>query len=335
MVDLKGTALDSEERELLAHPLVGGVILFTRNYESLEQIEALISSIHALKEPRLLVAVDHEGGRVQRFRDGFTPLPPVRLLGEIYDRDPKYARRLAAITGWLMAAELRAIGIDFSFTPVLDLDRGVSVVIGDRAFHSEPDVVIALASAYIRGMSRAGMAAVGKHFPGHGSVAADSHIALPVDERSWRKIQCKDLLPFKDMIGLGLSAIMPAHVLYSFVDSLPAGFSRFWLEDVLRGQLGFRGVVISDDLSMAGAGVAGAISERVRVALKAGCDMALVCNHSRGYALLLDELGVYNNSSAFARLLRLYGRHSLTRTQLYQHPAWQRSVRAVTTYARF
>jgi beta-N-acetylhexosaminidase len=334
MIGLKGKVLNSEERELLVHPLVGGVILFTRNYESPEQIESLISSIHALKEPRLLVAVDHEGGRVQRFRDGFTPLPPVRILGKIYDRDPKYACRLAAITGWLMAVELQAVGVDFSFAPVLDLDQGVSAVIGDRAFHSEPDAVIALASAYIRGMAQARMVAVGKHFPGHGSVAVDSHVALPVDERPWQQIQFKDLLPFERMIVLGLPGIMPAHVLYSSMDSLPAGFSRFWLKDVLRGQLGFQGAVISDDLSMAGAAVAGEISERARAALEAGCDMALVCNDPHSYAPLLDDLEIYSNSSASARLFRLYGRHPLRRTQLHQHLAWQRSVQAVTAYAR-
>lgn len=335
MIDLKGMTLDPEERELLRHPWVGGVILFSRNYESPEQIAALIDSLHVLKEPRLLVAVDHEGGRVQRFREGFTSLPPVRLLGQIYDRDPPQARRLAAITGWLMAVELRAVGVDFSFAPVLDLDQEVSRVIGDRAFHSEPDVVIALARAYVRGMAWAGMAAVGKHFPGHGSVAADSHVALPVDERPWQQIRERDLLPFERLIGAGLLAIMPAHVRYASVDPLPAGFSPFWLETVLRGQLGFQGAIISDDLGMAGAAGVGGMSERVRAALSAGCDMALVCNDPGSYAPLLDELEVDHPPGTPARLLRLYGRYPLTRSQLSRNSAWQRAVGAVAASARF
>lgn len=334
MIDLQGRTLAPEERELLRHPWVGGVILFSRNYESPGQIEALISKIHALKAPRLLVAVDHEGGRVQRFRDGFTSLPPMRLLGKSYDRDPKQARRLAAMAGWLMAAELRAVGVDFSFAPVLDLDQGVSAVIGDRAFHSEPEAVIALARAYVRGMAWAGMAAVGKHFPGHGSVAADSHLDLPVDERRWQQIEDKDLLPFAQLVNSGLAAIMPAHVLYRSADSLPAGFSRFWLETVLRGQLGFQGAIISDDLSMAGAGGAGEMGQRVQAALKAGCDMALICNSPHGYASLLDGADIQPSPAASARLFRLYGRYPVTRPGLYQNPAWQKAAQTVTAYLR-
>ncbi|QBQ55061.1 beta-N-acetylhexosaminidase [Nitrosococcus wardiae] len=335
MIDLKGMTLDLEERELLRHPWVGGVVLFSRNYESPEQIAALIDSIRTLKEPRLLVAVDHEGGRVQRFREGFTSLPPVRFLGQLYDRNPPQARRLAAITGWLMAAELRAVGVDFSFAPVLDLDQGVSTVIGDRAFHSEPNAVIALARAYVRGMAWAGMAAVGKHFPGHGSVAADSHVALPVDERPWQQIRERDFLPFERLVGIGLPAIMPAHVRYASVDPLPAGFSRFWLEEVLRGQLGFQGAIISDDLGMAGAAGVGGVSERVRTALSAGCNMALVCNDPDGYAHLLAELEVDRPPGPSAHLLRLYGRYPLSRPQLPRSSAWQKAVQAVTAYAKF
>ncbi|BAW79825.1 glycoside hydrolase [Candidatus Nitrosoglobus terrae] len=335
MVGLKGKVLDSKERKLLKHPLVGGVILFTRNYESLNQIKVLISSIHTLKKPRLLIAVDHEGGRVQRFREGFTALPPVRTLGKIYDRDPRFACHLATITGWLMAAELQAIGVDFSFAPVLDLDQGISVVIGDRAFHSEPNAVIALAEAYILGMAKAGMAAIGKHFPGHGSVSADSHIVLPVDDRSWPQIQAKDLLPFKNMIAIGLSGVMPSHVLYSAVDSLPAGFSRFWLQEVLRKQLGFQGAIISDDLSMAGAATVGEVSERVLVALEAGCDMVLVCNDFESYVSVLDRLhSIYSsNDDSSTRLLHLYGRYSLRFPKLHQHLVWKRSAQMVATYA--
>ncbi|ADJ27847.1 beta-N-acetylhexosaminidase [Nitrosococcus watsonii] len=335
MVDLKGVTLDSEERAWLGHPWVGGVILFSRNYESPEQIAALIKAIHALKKPRLLVAVDHEGGRVQRFRDGFTLLPSASLLGKLYDRDQRQAQRLAMTTGWLMAVELRAIGVDVSFAPVLDLAQGVSAVIGDRAFHAEPDAVIALARAYIRGMAWAGMAAVGKHFPGHGSVVADSHTVLPVDERPWRQIRERDLLPFEYLVKAGLPAVMPAHVCYASVDARPAGFSPFWLETVLRGQLGFQGAIISDDLSMAGAAEVGNMSARVRTVLGAGCDMALVCNDPDGYALLLDELNGDPYPQIPARLLRLYGRYPLTRSRLYRSPAWQKAVRTLAAYGKF
>jgi beta-N-acetylhexosaminidase len=329
MIDLKGIELQPEERELLRHPLLGGVILFARNYQSPTQIASLTRTIHGLRTPPLLVAVDHEGGQVQRFRQGFTRLPPARALGKLYDCNPAQARRLARHAGWLMAAELRAVGMDFSFAPVLDLERGVSTVIGDRAFHPAPKAVIALARAYIRGMSWAGMAAVGKHFPGHGSVAADSHVSVPVDGRDWRVIQGTDLMPFAQMVRFGLPALMPAHVIYSAVDSLPAGFSRFWLQEVLRGQLGFEGAIISDDLSMSGAGVVGGLSERVNAALSAGCDIALVCNGA-SYPALLEDLHVPNNPLVHTRLLRLQGRPPRRHAPLHQNPAWQKAVRAVT-----
>ncbi len=326
MVDLKGKTLLPEEREMLLHPLVGAVIYFSRNFESPEQIAALTAEIHALRTPPLLVCVDHEGGRVQRFRDGFTRLPPVRRLGHLYDRDPRHARELAETFGWVMAVELRAVGIDFSFTPVLDLDRGVSQVIGDRAFHSMPDAVADLAHAYMRGMHFAGMAATGKHFPGHGSCVADSHVDIPVDPRTLDEISVDDMVPFERMVHFGMEAIMPAHVNYTAVDSRPAGFSAFWLKDVLRARLGFQGVIFSDDLSMEGASVAGSYVDRARAALAAGCDMALVCNKPERAMEVLDGLGHYDDPAAHARLIRMHGRKPITREELFQQAEWHRAV---------
>jgi beta-N-acetylhexosaminidase len=316
MVDVAGTELTAEERERLRHPLVGGVILFSRNYQSPEQVAALVAEIQGLREPRVLVAVDHEGGRVQRFRDGFTRLPPVRQLGRIYDDNRKRAKRLAHAAGWLMAAELRAVGVDFSFSPVLDLDRGISQVIGDRAFHSTPDAVADIASSYIGGMAEAGMAATGKHFPGHGGCEADSHLALPVDNRSYADVAAEDLVPFERVIQNGLAGIMPAHVLFPRIDAQPAGFSRFWLRDVLRQRLGFQGIIFSDDLSMAGAKVAGAMVARAEQALAAGCDMVLVCNDPAAAALVLDGFRPADDPVSQLRRVRMHGRPGPNRVEL-------------------
>ncbi|MBV6272211.1 beta-N-acetylhexosaminidase [Alcaligenaceae bacterium CGII-47] len=287
MVDVAGFALTEHECARLAHPMVGGVILFARNFSDRAQLSALCRSIHDVRNEPLLIAVDHEGGRVQRFRlDGFTALPPMRALGDWYERDPIAAVRGACETGFVLASELRACGVDFSFTPVLDLDYRVSQVIGDRAFHRDPQVVGTLARALIQGLQLAGMAACGKHFPGHGAVAADSHHAIPVDERSYQEIMQSDAAPYSDLGDLVLSAIMPAHVIYPKVAPEPAGFSPVWVGKVLRGQLNYDGVVFSDDLTMEGATIVGDIHARAQAALDAGCDMVLVCNRPD----LADEL---------------------------------------------
>ncbi|MCG6869618.1 MAG: beta-N-acetylhexosaminidase [Gammaproteobacteria bacterium] len=306
MVDLEGTVLSGPEESLLRHPMVGGVILFTRNFESIPQLRVLVASIHALRHPRLLVAVDHEGGRVQRFREGFTCLPPARSIGDLYASDPGHARSSARLLGWLMAAELRAVGIDFSFTPVLDLGHGLGDVIGDRAYHRGPEVVADLAHHTMVGMRDAGMAAVGKHFPGHGSVKEDSHIAMPVDRRPLADVMGSDVLPFERMIHYGLAGMMPAHVIYPSADPRPAGFSPFWLQGVLRGQLGFQGAIFSDDLSMEAAHVAGDLPARARKALEAGCDMVLVCNHPQGARETVESLEGYESPASLVRLARMH-----------------------------
>ena len=329
MIDIADTSLSAEERERLCHPLVGGVILFSRNYDSPAQLEELVRAIHALREPSLLVAVDHEGGRVQRFRNGFTALPPAARLGALYGEGAQRARRLAEACGWLMACELRAAGVDFSFAPVLDLDRGLSRVIGDRAFHSDPEAVADIAHAYMIGMSRAGMAATGKHFPGHGGVEADSHVAAPRDERRFEDIFAEDVLPFARMIHYGLAGIMPAHVVYPRVDALPAGFSGFWLKDVLRRRLEFQGVIFSDDLSMEGAKVAGDVLAGAHAALGAGCDMVLVCNDPQAAARVLDGLGVYDNPVSHLRLARMHGRHAYSRSDLESDERYRQALRMV------
>ncbi len=310
MLDLAGPELFGEEREVLAHPSVGGVILFTRNYVEPRQLQTLVAAIHAVRDPPLLVAVDHEGGRVQRFCEGFTTLPPCAAFGKLYDRDPGLAVRAARDCGWLMAAELRAVGVDLSFAPVLDLDSGRSSVIGDRAFHREPEAIARLAEAYLRGMADVGMAAVGKHFPGHGSVAGDSHHERPVDRRPYAELRKRDLIPFERLIRAGLPGIMPAHVRYPEVDPQPAGFSRAWLQGVLRGELGFEGCIFSDDLTMAGAEVAGNHADRGRLALEAGCDMVLVCNHPDGARELIEALAVEAAPLAQARIERMRGQSS-------------------------
>ena len=277
-VGIEGASLTAADRERVRHPLVGGVILFTRNFESCAQLRALTEAIRGLRDPAPLIAVDHEGGRVQRFREGFTAIPAMRTLGEMWDRDVAAATKEAIRLGRTLGAELAAHGVDFSFTPVLDIAHGPSAVIGDRAFHSNPNAVAHLASALHRGLREAGMAGVGKHFPGHGFVAGDSHDEMPIDPRPLAEIATIDLVPFGVLIQCGLEAIMPAHVVYPSVDDAPAGYSRKWLQDVLRGRLGFDGLIFSDDLGMAGAQGAGDIVARAEASIVAGCDMVLACN---------------------------------------------------------
>jgi beta-N-acetylhexosaminidase len=328
MCDVAGTELTDDDRRRLSHPLVGGVILFARNYANPAQLDALTTEIHALKSAPLLIGVDHEGGRVQRFREGFTRLPAMRVFGERWDAHPQQARHLAREAGYVLASELRAHGVDFSFAPVLDLDYGASSVIGDRAFHRDPRAVFELGQAVMLGMKDAGMAACGKHFPGHGHVVADSHVAIPVDERSLPDIARADLVPFRMMIEAGLAALMPAHVIYPRIDAQPAGFSRVWLGDILRGELGFDGVIFSDDLCMAGAAVAGDIVARVEAALVAGCDMALVCNRPDLADEVLARLQVDWPAPARARLARMHGRpHPAGMTMLRESPRYADALR--------
>jgi len=303
MIDIAGTELSVLDRERLRHPLVGGIILFSRNYESREQLQALCADIHALRQPPLIIAVDHEGGRVQRFRTGFTLLPAMRQLGAWWDKTPRSATESAHAIGYLLAAELRALGVDFSFAPVLDLDWGRSGVIGNRSFHASPEAVTTLAGALIDGMREAGMACCGKHFPGHGWAEADSHVAIPMDERNLDQLAA-DLTPYRQ---LSLDAVMPAHVIYPQVDSRPAGFSPVWL-GMLREQLSFEGVIFSDDLSMEGASVAGGIVERADAAWSAGCDMLLVCNSPAAVGELLARWQPQPDPISAARIARLLPR---------------------------
>ncbi len=308
MLGVEGLELTPADRERLGHPSTGGAILFTRNYASPAQLEALCAAIHALRDPPLLIAVDHEGGRIQRFRDGFTAVPAMRTLGELWDRDVAAAAREAALAGWTLASELRARGIDFSFAPVLDLDYGASAVVGDRAFHRNPNAVAHLAAALCAGLAAGGMPAVGKHFPGHGFVRADSHDDLPRDERPLERIAVDDLVPFAVLARRGIEGIMPAHIVFPAVDAEPAGYSRTWLQDILRGRLGFRGAIFSDDLGMAGAAAAGDTVARAEAARAAGCDVVLACNDMAASDQLLERWAPPPSAELARRTQALAGR---------------------------
>jgi beta-N-acetylhexosaminidase len=322
MVDIAGTELSADDVRVLAHPMVGSVLLFTRNYSNPRQVAALTAAIRALRTPHLLVAVDHEGGRVQRFREGFTRLPAARLLGRRFDEDRREGLGLAQSVGWLMASELRAVGVDFSFAPCIDLDYGVSEIIGDRAFNSDPDAVAALAVAAMSGMREAGMAAVAKHFPGHGAVVADSHVALPVDRREFADLE-PDIRPYRPLIDNNIPGIMAAHVVYPAVDALPASLSKRWITGVLRGELGFHGCVFADDLTMAGAAAFGDVMARVDLSLDAGCDVLPICNDRHSVELVLGRFGANAGSAASqARLVRMRARGEAP-ADLHANPHWR------------
>ncbi len=315
MLDVAGLTLSQDEKEKLNHPNTGAVILFSRNYQNPEQVTELINSIRAARNGKLLIAVDQEGGRVQRFQQGFTRLPPAAYYAQ--------APELAEPAGWLMAAELLAVGVDFSFAPVLDIDCGVSEIIGNRSFSTEPAPATRLSSSFRKGMNAAGMAATGKHFPGHGAVALDSHLTLPIDERDLDSIRAKDLAPFKQLIEEGLEGIMPAHVVYPNIDPNPAGFSPFWIQHILRKELNFNGTVFSDDLSMEGAASVGDFPQRARLAQLAGCDMILVCNNPAAAEQVLDALPVTQDPVRELRLNRMQGKPQMNREQLMHSEKWQ------------
>ncbi len=333
MLDVEGPRLSAEERDLLQHPLVGGIILFKRNFESLAVLRELTFEIHALRQPPLLIAIDHEGGRVQRFRHGFTVLPPMGAIGAQWDGNAARALETASAAGYVLAAELRACGIDLSFTPVLDLDYGTSAIIGNRAFHHDPEVVTALAGALNAGLRRAGMANVGKHFPGHGFVVADSHLAIPVDDRPVTALYA-DFSPYRAHRKMDLAAVMPAHVIYEHLDPNPAGFSSYWLRYVLRGELGFDGVIFSDDLSMEGASFAGGFVERANAALNAGCDMVLVCNNPDAARQLLREWQPKFDADSARRLEALLPTAcALEMDALQAQPAYQAALKMLEAVA--
>ena len=332
MLDVEGLALNPADRALLREPAVGGVILFARNYESPSQIADLVAEIKAVRSPPLLIAVDHEGGRVQRFRDGFTAIPPMRRLGHLYDEDEEAGTRLTEACGWLIGAELRSIGIDLSFAPCVDLDWGVSEIIGDRSFHQDPEKVSALASALCRGLRDAGMVAVAKHFPGHGAVVADSHEKLPVDRRSFGDV-LDDMRPYEKLISRRqIGAVMMAHVIYEEMDAAPAGFSNFWIKTQLRNQMGFDGAIFCDDLSMKATAGYGSMPQRAKLALDAGCDMIPICNDRTAAQHTVAALREYSNPLSLVRLARLHGTGGVLRETLLASEQWQSAAGKVNKW---
>lgn len=329
MLDVQGSALSQEDREILSHPLVGGLILFSRNYEEPSQLQALTKDIRESAKSDILIAVDHEGGRVQRFRDQFSKVPAMGNLWDMSSHDMARAKELSFKAGLLMALEVRSVGIDISFAPVLDIND-ISDVIGDRAFHQTPEIVICLAEAFIQGMHEVGMKATGKHFPGHGSVKEDSHIAMPIDERSKESIIGLDMQPFVQLNKKGLlDAVMPAHVIYPSFDKYSVGFSSVWLQQILRGELGFDGVIFSDDLSMAGAGSIGSFIERAEAAQQAGCDMLLVCNDRNAAIDVIDGANVKINEQSNDKIKRMLAKASCSYQNLSNLPEWHQARKAL------
>ena len=328
IVDIAGVDLTASDRELLTHPLVGGVIFFSRNYQSPKQLKNLVQAIHHLRKPHLLTMVDHEGGTVQRFRHGFTQLPSAAQLGYLYQHHPEQCLQLACDTGWLLAIELRACGLDHSLMPVLDLEQPHSQLLRGRTYHQDGHIVATLAQAIMSGLREAGMQATGKHFPGHGGVVQDSHDTLPIDDRPYQAIQA-DLLPFQRMIDQGLAGIMPAHVIYQQIDRWPAGFSAVWLQDILRKQMGFQGAVLSDDLSMRGAQIAGGYTERVKAALACGCDAVLICNQPQAVMEVIDALPVTDDPIRYSRLAHLHGRPVAGVQAYHRLPRWKKTIKAI------
>lgn len=306
IVGIKGLTLTSEDKQLLQQPLIGGVILFARNYNDVEQLRTLVAEIKHLRSPALWVSVDHEGGRVQRFINGFTRLPNLGQLGALYGSDPSAALQQTAEWGFCMAQELLAVGVDMSFAPVIDLNKNKLSLIGDRSFHRDAAIVTVMAKAWCDGVHRAGMKTCVKHFPGHGDVTVDSHDGLPVDERSYEQIAADDLIPFKQLITEGVvDAIMPAHIVFPQVDDKPAGFSSIWMQDILRQQCQFKGVIISDDLGMGGAAGLGSYPQRLGSALAAGCDLVLLCNDHPGIKECVESIrieAILNRSESIAKL---------------------------------
>lgn len=317
MLDVKGVSLDRDERLQLQNPQVGGVILFSRNIQSRDQICDLVAEIRACSKS-LLVAVDQEGGRVQRLREGFTAIPSMQAIGNLIARSPEEGLGLSKDLGWLMASEVIACGLDLSFAPVLDVDRDTSCIIGDRSFSDQPEIVISAAEAFIKGMHDAGMAATGKHFPGHGGIVADSHLEAPVDDRSWNTLYARDIQPFAKLSKM-LDAVMPAHITFPSVDPDSVGFSSFWLNDVLRGKLGFEGIIFSDDLTMKGADIAGGYVDKAKLALKAGCDMILVCNCPQGAVEVLSYMESANISQS-SKLASMVAKRSISWSDLEGSP---------------
>ena len=334
MLDVQGTSLSQEDKEIIQHPLVGGLIFFTRNYHSPEQITQLSHQIRTAANKPMLLAVDHEGGRVQRFREGFSLIPAMGKLWQLSEQNLTLAKELAKQSAILMALEVQAVGIDISFAPVLDINN-ISDVIGDRAFHQQPEYVSELAQAFVSGLHLVGMKATGKHFPGHGSVKADSHIDLPIDPRSKIEIFQQDLMPFQQLIGKGMvDALMPAHVIFPDVDSQAVGFSRYWLQNILREQLGFNGVIFSDDLSMEGAACVGGYVERAEAAQSAGCDMLLLCNNREGCVDVLDNANISTSVTSGQRLKKLLNNsvQQQSWSTLSDNATWQTASQMLKQY---